>query len=271
MQPLDGFQAITGFLPNPMQVAMWEQVTGDDCAVLLKSPTGSGKTEAVMAPSLWTVLQDQEIGRRRLFMIYPARSLVEDQIQRIEALFSKLSQGGKRLSLVVDTGGQSVRRVWKNGVEDRLNKEELSVDALKWAERRRHRHLYDGDVIVTTLDKFLYRFFGFGEERKSYIFPFRIFHGLRRNLFVFDEAHAYEDTAFTNFVHLIKALYTANLDIVVMTATMPDDYARELDFLHTIDYLRENQPYPKMLNYVQLPDGTPIADAIATQAQARQM
>lgn len=279
MQPLDGFQAITDFFrsllppdgaPNPMQVAMWEQVTSDDCAVLLKSPTGSGKTEAVLAPSLWTVLHGQETGRRRLFMVYPARSLIEDQIGRIESLFARLSQDGRRLSLVVDTGGQSARRVWENGLEDQPDRGELSADALKWAERRRHRHLYDGDVIITTLDKFLYRFFGFGEERKSYIFPFRIFHGLRRNLFVFDEAHAYEDTAFTNFVRLIKALYTANLDLVVMTATMPDGYARELDFLHTVDCLGESHPYPKMLHYVQLPDKTSMADAIAAQAQVHQ-
>jgi len=247
-----------------MQAAMWQRVTSDDCAVLLKSPTGSGKTEAVVAPSLAM--------ERRLFMVYPARSLVEDQIRRIEKTFKRLSQGGKRLSLVVDTGGQSARRLFENGEE---------VTDRQFNSRR---HLYDGDVIVTTLDKFLHRFFGFGDERKGYIFPFRIFHGLRRNLFVFDEAHIYEDTAFTNFVRLIKALYTANLDVVVMTATMPETYAAELAFLNeTLDFVNERRAeldewerqrhpqadFAKMLGYVSLSDKT-LLDAVVEQARTRQ-
>ncbi|PIW19815.1 MAG: CRISPR-associated helicase Cas3', partial [Armatimonadetes bacterium CG17_big_fil_post_rev_8_21_14_2_50_66_6] len=137
MQPLDQFHAITGFEPNPMQAAMWERVGADDCAVLLKSPTGSGKTEAVLAPSLATVLRPDEAKRRRLFMVYPARSLVEDQIGRISGMFTRLSQDGRRLSLVVDTGGQSKRRLFEGGRE---------VTESQYNPRR---HLYDGDVIVT--------------------------------------------------------------------------------------------------------------------------
>lgn len=251
MPRIEEFQTITSFTPNPMQAAMWDRVSSDDCAVLLKSPTGSGKTESVLVPSL--------AARRRLFMVYPARSLVEDQIGRIESVFTRLSQNGKRFALVVDTGGQSSRRLFENGQE---------ITDQQFNSRR---HLYDGDVIVTTLDKFLYRFFGFGDERKSYIFPFRIFHGLRRNLFVFDEAHAYEDTAFTNFVRLIKSLYTANLNVVLMTATMPDGYARELGFLDTVDFLGNNRPYPKTLRYVPLPEKTAVADAVIAEARTRQV
>jgi len=32
------------------------------------------------------------------------------------------------------------------------------------------RHLYKGDVILTTIDKFLYRYFAFGDKQKSFIF-----------------------------------------------------------------------------------------------------
>ncbi|NCO39533.1 MAG: CRISPR-associated helicase Cas3' [Armatimonadetes bacterium CG_4_10_14_3_um_filter_66_18] len=257
MQPLDQFHAITGFEPNPMQAAMWERVGADDCAVLLKSPTGSGKTEAVLAPSLATVLRPDEAKRRRLFMVYPARSLVEDQIGRISGMFTRLSQDGRRLSLVVDTGGQSKRRLFEGGRE---------VTESQYNPRR---HLYDGDVIVTTLDKFLYRFFGFGEERKSFIFPFRVFHGLRRNLFVFDEAHAYDDTAFTNFVRLLKALYTAGLDTVVMTATMPQEYAQELDFLQVVDHLGSASTHPKTLRYVPKLDNQTLPEALLAAARPR--
>ena len=128
----------------------------------------------------------------------------------------------KPYSLVIDTGGQSSRIVFANGKR-------------KPAGRR---HLYDGNVIITTLDKFLYRFFGFGEPNKSYIFPFRIHHSHTRNLFCFDESHSYDKVAFTNFVRLIKSLYKVNLALVVMTATMPEAYQEELNFLDNVDYTR---------------------------------
>lgn len=249
MPSIEKFKGITTFEPNDMQKAMWQRVTSDDCAVLLKSPTGTGKTEAVLVPAL--------ASGRRLFMIYPTRSLVEDQIKRVEIMMRTLSDGGKQYSLVVDTGGESKRRVFRN-------KEEITDKQFN-----SRRHLYDGDVIISTLDKFLYRFFGFGDERKGYIFPFRIFHGLKRNLFVFDEAHAYEDTAFTNFLRLIKALYIANLDVVLMTATMPQSYADEFDFLEPLDFLASKQPYVKTLKYKRISNNAALMDVIVSEAQSR--
>ena len=43
--------------------------------------------------------------------------------------------------------------------------------------------------------------------------------------------------AFVIFERLVKTLYKANLDMVVMTATMPETYQRELNFLDTVDYI----------------------------------
>lgn len=215
---LDEYQSITPFKPNPMQEELFNLITKKNPALLLKSPTGSGKTEAVLIPSL--------IEERRLFLIFPSRSLVEDQIGRCEKYLCKISKAlSKPYSLVIDTGGQSSRIVFDNG--------ERKPDG--------SRHLYDGNVIITTFDKFLYRFFGFGEPNKSYIFPFRIHHSHTRNLFCFDESHSYNKVAFTNFVKLIKFLYKVNLDLVVMTATMPEAYEKELNFLDNIDYTGEEK------------------------------
>lgn len=247
--PAMTFESIMGKSPYPMQARMWEKVMSEDCAVLLKSPTGSGKTEAVLIPSL--------VAGHRLFMIFPTRSLVEDQIGRVTDKLIQLSKGRKQYALVVDVGGQSQRRVFRDGTE--ITNQQFNS----------RRHLYDGDVIITTLDKFLYRFFGFGDERKGYIFPFRIFHGLKRTLFVFDEAHSYEDTAFTNFLRLIKALYVAHLDVVLMTATMPQSYAAEFDFLEVVDYLRsKKKPYPKNLLYLSS-EKSQLIDQVVAEAQAR--
>ena len=243
---LEVYQKFTKFNPNPMQEELFRHIAPEknNPALLLKAPTGSGKTEAVLIPSLDS--------KRRLFLIFPSRSLVDDQIDRCEKYLQRASEKtGRSYALVVDRGSEASRGVFENGKKLETGK----------------RHLYDGDVILTTFDKFLYRFFGFGEPKKSYIFPFRIHHSKMPNLFCFDEVHAYDQVAFVNFQRLIKALYKANLDIVVMTATMPDAYKKELDFLDSVDYtsganqqkLEEYQkkPHPeKTIKYIAVKSKT---------------
>ncbi len=239
---LEAYQKFTKFEdgPNPMQEELFDHIAPkkNNPALLLKAPTGSGKTEAVLIPSL-----DSD---RRLFLIFPSRSLVDDQISRCEEYLQRASEKTDRpYALVVDRGSEASRTVFENGKKLETGK----------------RHLYDGDVILTTFDKFLYRFFGFGEPKKSYIFPFRIHHSQRHNLFCFDEVHAYDQVAFVNFERLIKALYKVNLDMVVMTATMPETYQKELHFLDSVDYTTETEqqelercqsrPHPnKALKYI---------------------
>lgn len=220
---LEAYQQFAGddFFPNPMQEELFDLIAPKETnpALLLKAPTGSGKTEAVLIPSL--------NAERRLFLIFPSRSLVDDQIDRCEEYLRRASEKtSETYALVVDRGDESSRTVFKDGQE----------------QEKGRRHLYDGDVILTTFDKFLYRFFGFGEPNKSYIFPFRVHHSKKQNLFCFDEVHAYDQVAFVNFERLIKALYKANLDMVVMTATMPKSYQKKLGFLDSVDYITgENQ------------------------------
>ena len=219
---IETYKQFAAFTPNPMQEELFSHIAteANNPALLLKAPTGSGKTEAVLIPSL--------SAERRLFLIFPSRSLVDDQIKRCEEYLQRASGKMSRpYAMVVDIGAESVRTVFENGKE---------------LEKGR-RHLYDGDVILTTFDKFLYRFFGFGEPNKSYIFPFRIHDTPRRNLFCFDEAHTYDQVAFVNFERLVKALYKVNLDMVVMTATIPEKISSEnLNFLDQVDYTTpENQ------------------------------
>jgi len=207
------------YIPNPMQEEMYDIVTEEDCTVLLKAPTGSGKMEAIVVPALQV--------QRRLVLIYPALSLIEDQEMRLAKLLQyRSSMNATRThALIVDTGAGMYRRAWVGGQE----------------QGKKRRHLYHGDVILTTLDKFLYRFFGFGEPKKSYIYPLRLRYG-RQPLFCFDEAHSYDDVAYTNFVDLIRAIAfntDAPRDVVVMTATMPDVYEQDLlPLLTPLDYTR---------------------------------
>ncbi|MCL4299172.1 MAG: CRISPR-associated helicase Cas3' [Anaerolineae bacterium] len=225
--PMDitqAYQQMVGFnIPNPMQRQVWDYIHNNQTwgvGLLLKAPTGSGKTEAVSIP----VLAGDELNKRRLIMVYPTRSLVDDQIKRFRRMILAWSKQTKQtLTLVVDTGAQSIRYCWRNG-------------ELLPASGNMRRHLYQGDVIITTLDKFLYRFFGFGEPGKSYIYPLRIHYGAKKMLVCFDEAHTYDDIAFTNFTRLVKTMYEKGLDVVLMTATMPESLENEFNYLDKIDF-----------------------------------
>lgn len=221
------YETVGRFSPNPMQEELatkLDRKQNPNPALLLKAPTGTGKTESVLFPAL--------ANDYRLFLVLPTRSLLEDQRERINEYlirFSSLPQNNnKQISLVVDTGAQMDRWLYING--------EVSKPKV-----RSRRHLYKGNIILTTLDKFLYRYFSFGDKQKSYIFPHRIHR--ENTLICFDEAHSYDEISFTNFQSLVQALYEAGRSLVLMTATMPNDLIKRFDFLkeNVIDFIDDDE------------------------------
>ncbi len=221
----DFYQQLGDFTPNPMQTEMFEAIYEPNAnkhpAILLKSSTGSGKFESVLFPSL--------ASNYRLILPLPARSLLEDQKERVERYLKKFSMlyKDREVSLVIDTGSQMYRYIYKNG------------RAVEQRTPNLRRHLYKGDVILTTIDKFLYRYFAFGDKQKSFTFPLRI--NQEKTLICLDEAHSYDDISFTNFHNLVKSLYEAGRSIVLMTATMPKKYLARLDYLELIDYIDDSE------------------------------
>jgi CRISPR-associated endonuclease/helicase Cas3 len=215
------YQQLAGFAPNPMQKMIFELIEQtENPAFLLKSATGSGKFEAILFPALSK--------KCRLILPLPAKSLIEDQKQRIEKYLKRFSElnPDREISLVIDTGSQMQRWVYRNGEE------------VKPRTYNPRRHLYKGDVILTTLDKFLYRYFAFGDKQKSFVFPLRIHRdktGDQKTIICFDEAHSYDEIAFTNFQTLVKSLYEAGRSLIMMTATMPPEYIERFDYLDVID------------------------------------
>jgi CRISPR-associated endonuclease/helicase Cas3 len=217
------YQEIAGFKPNPMQIEMFDGLYHQDHpAFLMKGPTGSGKTESVLFPAL--------ASGTRLILPLPSRSLLEDQKGRIEKYIKRFSalQPEREFSLVVDTGSQMRRFIYKNGDEVKENR-----------VSNPRRHLYKGDVILTTLDKFLYRYFAFGDKQKSFTFPVRIHRD--KTFICFDEAHSYDDISFTNFQSLVKSLYEAGRSVVLMTATLSEQHHGIFDYLESIDYIDDSQ------------------------------
>jgi CRISPR-associated endonuclease/helicase Cas3 len=222
------------FEPKEMQKEMFDAIYDPDNekhpAILLKAPTGTGKTESVVFPAL--------ASGYRLILPLPARSLLDDQKKRTEKYLKDFSKihSGREFSLVVDTGSQMYRYIYKNGEEQPKRTQNL------------RRHLYKADIILTTLDKFLYRYFAFGDRQKSFIFPLRIHEAVshqKKTLICFDEAHSYDQIAFTNFQSLVQSLYEAGRSLVLMTATMPPQLEEYFDYLQVIDYTKQFTNAPK--------------------------
>jgi CRISPR-associated helicase Cas3 len=225
----EAFYARFGLKPTPFQRKVFEVAQGRPAHLLL-APTGTGKTEAAAFPAL--------ARGERLVFVLPTRSLVDDLEGRFRRYLKILAQEeGRPKVLVVDTGHRQVRfRLGADGRE----------------EAAKERHLYHADVILTTLDKLLYRYFGYAEGVKSYTFPRRIHD--RRTLFVFDEVHLYEATAWVNFRHLIASLYKAGVRFLVMSATMPGTYREELLLEGTLEHPPAKRP-SRVLHY--MPHGKP--------------
>ena len=141
---------------------------------------------------------------KRLILLYPTKALLQDQRERVVDLWSKMrNQPPKEADkhIAVDTGDE----------------DDVSY--------------YYADIILTNLDKFLYRMFGYGKRRFSYLFPYRIA-GMgdnRESLLIFDEAHAYEETIFSHFWFVLKKLtYERRVQTVLLSATLPPDFVNAL-------------------------------------------
>ena len=124
---------------------------------------------------------------KRIILLLPTKSLLQDQLPRVRELASDRQ-------VVVDTGDES------------------------------ERTFYTADVILTSLDKFLYRLFAYGRKRWAYLYPYRIaFSRERETLLIFDEAHTYDEVIFSHFWFVLhKLTYERNIQTVLLSATLPE-------------------------------------------------
>ncbi|NET16500.1 MAG: CRISPR-associated helicase Cas3' [Okeania sp. SIO1H6] len=97
----------------------------------------------------------------------------------------------------------------------------------------------------------MYRYFAFGDKQKSFIFPLRI--NQEKTLICFDEAHSYENIAFTNFSSLVKSLYEAGRSLILMTATLPPEHLEYFDYFDSvIDYIDNSGKFEKLQEFQQV-------------------
>lgn len=181
-------------LPYEYQIKVWQQVNNLNFPLLLKSPTGSGKTEAVLAPFLSQFVDNDFYIAPRMIYVLPMRVLVNSVAERIRKYVKKISP---HISVEIQHGDLP--------------------DA----------PFFISDIVVTTLDQF---FYGFARSSKQVGHHLDIPAGaIASSIVIFDEAHMYRDSfTFSIMRALMEILYKSHVPFVLMTATMPESLEKSL-------------------------------------------
>ncbi|MCD6318068.1 CRISPR-associated helicase Cas3' [Candidatus Aerophobetes bacterium] len=173
--------------PYEHQIKMWEIIEKGKYPILLKAPTGSGKTEAVIAPFLAQFVKNKFFVAPRLIYVLPMRVLVNSIADRISRYANKVSK-----NILVEL---------QHGVSP-------------------NDPFFIADIVVTTLDQFIYAYArASGQVGHHLDIPAG---AIASSIVVFDEAHMYRDEfTFSIMRAMFEILYKANIPFIVMTATMP--------------------------------------------------
>lgn len=173
--------------PYKHQLGVWEKLKNNQFPLLIKAPTGSGKTEAILAPFLNQFIERNFAIAPRLIYTLPMRVLVNSVAKRIRDYAEKLNLG---ISVEVQHGDVP------------------------------NSPFFISDIVVITLDQFLY---GFARASKQVGYHIDIPAGaIASSLVVFDEAHMYRDGfTFSIMRALMEILSKSEIPFVVMTATLP--------------------------------------------------
>jgi len=180
--------------PFEHQEKLWNLINETQFPILMRAPTGSGKTEAVVAPFLQQfVIQEFRIASRLIYVL-PMRVLVNSIAERISNYAKKVNS---KLTVEIQHGDLP--------------------DA----------PFFLSDVVVTTLDQFIY---GFARSSHQIGDHLDIPAGsIASSLVVFDEAHMYRDSyTFSILRAIMEILNKSKIPFVLMTATMPKSLEESL-------------------------------------------
>ncbi|HEC67262.1 MAG TPA: CRISPR-associated helicase Cas3' [Candidatus Desulfofervidus auxilii] len=194
-------------IKNPFshQLQFFHLALSNKFPILVKAPTGSGKTEMAIAPFLRQFVEGQFTIAPRLIYVLPMRVLVNTLVERIKKYVSKISPF---ISVKIQHGDAP------------------------------NSPFFIADIVVTTLDQFLY---GFARSSKQVGKHIDMPAGaLASSLVIFDEAHMYRDEfTFSIMRALLEILYQSKIPFVVMTATMPESLEKSL--FENIDFSEEQK------------------------------
>lgn len=198
------FEDICSFPPYPHQKQTAESLIQNK-SILLRAPTGSGKSEAIFLPFL--IARQEKLPSQMIYSL-PMRTLVDDVSDRFQKLARKVSG--------------EIRVVGHHG-------------------RRMESPLFYADVVVTTIDQTTgaYACTPLNLPLRHGNIPAG---AVASSLLVFDEIHTFEPLLGLQ-VALILAKHSAKLGFpfVFMSATMPDTFVNFMRKQYDTEFVDANE------------------------------
>lgn len=195
----DEINALFGFKAHDFQVEVARYLL-EGRNVILKAPTGAGKTEAALAPFLVARHRGTEDFPQKMFLATPLRTLAKDLHRRALEVAGVLGQAGHNMDVRLHTG------------EDRND------------------DLFEGNLIVTTIDQLMS-----GYAHIPLSLPARLANinagAVIASYVVFDECHLHDpQRAFRTALLMVEELCDIT-PFLFMTATLSDGMVRKLSEL----------------------------------------
>ncbi|ERT07692.1 CRISPR-associated helicase Cas3 [Lyngbya aestuarii BL J] len=192
------FHSLTNFSPRQFQQETISKIINSE-NVILRAPTGSGKTETAIAPFLFSKAFNLDFPNKLIYVV-PLRTLANSLRLRVENLvhnWSKQYPDTRPLIVTLQTG--------ENPEDPR----------------------FEGDIIFCTIDQVLSSFLNI---------PFSVGRGsanvnagsIFASYLVFDELHLLDaDRAFTTAIKVLKEVQGIS-QFLLMTATLTDELATKI-------------------------------------------
>jgi len=209
--------------PKEWQVDLYKRLSDStsEAGYLLIGPPGSGKLDSIVIPSLG---MRRGGAPRRIFLIAKAGSPLDDFVYRFVPQLRNwaASDGTDRTMYIDGDDTESGSRFYSDGREETG----FAVNPLE----------ADVDLVLAPFDRFHNLFFGGGgvhglpSALASPSSPI-----LRRDLFLFNDAHEYTEDGFSRFHKLVEFLFAQDFDVIVMASSMPAAWREELSFLESYD------------------------------------
>lgn len=234
------FDQVFGFSPRPLQIAMVDALGKIDqpAILLVEAPMGEGKTEAALYAHL--ELQ-RRFGHRGLYVALPTKATGNAMFSRV-LKFLRSQSCNRRLDLQLLHGGallnDDFQKLKLGGIHDDVKGGE--VRASEWFTHKKRALL--SEYGVGTIDQALLTIL---PVRHQFV---RLW-GLSNRVVVFDEIHAYDAYTGTLLLHLLRWLLSLGASVVLLSATLPPRFRRQLAELVGQNEPENEAEYPRLSVY----------------------
>lgn len=231
------FDEVFPFKPRPLQKAVQDALKQLDrpAILLVEAPMGEGKTEAAFFAHLE---MQRRNGHRGLYMALPTKATGNAMFKRTLKLIR--AQGkDRKLDMQLVHGATQLNDSFQNlrltGIHDPEAGGE--VRAGEWFTNKKRALL--SEYGVGTVDQAIVPIL---PVRHNFV---RLW-GLANRVVVFDEVHAYDSYTGTLLIHLIHWLLELGSSVVLLSATLPPRFRRELAKVVKAELPVREPAYPRL-------------------------